>query len=743
MYENFFDLTCANAPYRSEAEYECDIFSFVDIALYGICVCRGTGVAGQVAAELDLSAVMLPAEEALCELNRRACGGAAAESADIAVMRRALQAAEGHILCRLAFTLRRGADFALERLALRLHLSKAEKFVFLLVAAATRNVQYGPIFELLQGAGKTRPTIRLALSLAGLAYHIAPAERAQLLSLNGTLFEYLVFADAEPAIAAMRMLSLPRRMARYLNGEVFAAPEAEGLLDYCFREELTPLLIRSEYADTAEKIIRAQGSEAAAAPICDMLHIYGEDGNGKLLPLKHAARRCGLGLVVMKVAALAEAKAAEIEAAIREMKLECWLTGAVPCFVENMYDAEMSDAYHIPFPPILDYLIGRVAAEFRFCAWVTHDRAAYLTRYPLHAVGMEVPMLTASERVVLWNELSKGYRLAAEIALTLCANQYILTIKGICAALHTAEMLRMAAGDEEILRETLIEAVRQQSVNQLGSYATLINAVFTWDDLVIDEEQKWQMKLICDQVRYRSVVGETWGFHSKTPYGGGICAMFFGSPGTGKTMAVQVMANELGLDLYRVDLSQMVSKYIGETEKNISDLFKRAKNINALLFFDEADSMFAKRSEVKDAQDRNANAETAHLLQKLEDYSGITILATNFANNIDDAFKRRIKFMVNFTFPPPEVRLQLWTTILPPQAALDEEIDFKFFADSFELSGSSIKEVLTSAAYMAAAAQRGIRNEDIVRAVRLNFGKYGKVLTPEDFGYLGGSCDFF
>ena len=131
------------------------------------------------------------------------------------------------------------------------------------------------------------------------------------------------------------------------------------------------------------------------------------------------------------------------------------------------------------------------------------------------------------------------------------------------------------------------------------------------------------MQLICNQIKYRNVVGEEWGFNEKTPYGRGLCALFYGSPGTGKTMAVQVMANELGLDLYRIDLSQLVSKYIGETEKNISDLFRRAKNINALLFFDEADSLFAKRSEVKDAHDRYANADTAPSITKIRGVRGV------------------------------------------------------------------------------------------------------------------------
>jgi len=201
-------------------------------------------------------------------------------------------------------------------------------------------------------------------------------------------------------------------------------------------------------------------------------------------------------------------------------------------------------------------------------------------------------------------------------------------------------------------------------------------------------------------------------------------------------MAAQVIANDLGLDLYRVDLSRMVSKYIGETEKNISDLFARVKNINALLFFDEADALFAKRSEVRDSNDRNANSETAHLLQKLEDFEGIAILATNYINNIDDAFKRRIQFMVKFRFPDARTRLKLWKTLIPEEVPREEELNFEYLAETFEMSGSSIKEALTGAAYLAAAEGSALANRHLVEAVKVNFAKYGKILTDEDFGYL-------
>jgi SpoVK/Ycf46/Vps4 family AAA+-type ATPase len=220
------------------------------------------------------------------------------------------------------------------------------------------------------------------------------------------------------------------------------------------------------------------------------------------------------------------------------------------------------------------------------------------------------------------------------------------------------------------------------------------------------------------------------------PYGRGISVLFYGAPGTGKTMAAQVIANELGLSLFRVDLSQMVSKYIGETEKNISGLFERAVGMNAVLFFDEADALFARRSEIKDSHDRSANSITAHLLQRLEDYEGISILATNLFHNMDDAFKRRIRYTVQFTFPDAAIRRRLFGSLLPEQAVCEEKLDLDFFAEHFELSGSGIKEVLLHAAFMAAGEHRGMCNRDLAEAVKLHYAKYGKILTDRDFAYF-------
>ena len=272
------------------------------------------------------------------------------------------------------------------------------------------------------------------------------------------------------------------------------------------------------------------------------------------------------------------------------------------------------------------------------------------------------------------------------------------------------------------------------SLDGIGNCAFRVKLGYGWEDLILDAPQKQMLRHICDRVTFRDVVMKDWGFEKKAFYGTGVSTVFYGAPGTGKTMAAQVLAGELGMELYKIDLSRLVSKYIGETEKNLGEVFDQAKKRNVILFFDEADSLFARRSDVSGSNDRYANMETGYLLQRLEEYEGITVLATNLIQNLDDAFKRRIRFFIRFPFPDPSMRLKLWSHMLPEEALLEEPLKLEFYAERFELTGSDIREIVTSAAYLAAAKERGIRNEDIVQGLEIHYQRIGKRLTSEELG---------
>ncbi|MCR5654172.1 MAG: ATP-binding protein [Lachnospiraceae bacterium] len=250
--------------------------------------------------------------------------------------------------------------------------------------------------------------------------------------------------------------------------------------------------------------------------------------------------------------------------------------------------------------------------------------------------------------------------------------------------------------------------------------------------MVLEPESEALLKQVCDRVRFKSVVNEDYGFGKKLPYGRGIAVVLYGPPGTGKTMAAQVLANELGLDIYRIDLSQISSKYIGETEKNLGSVFDAARNSNAILFFDEADALFSKRTEVTSSNDKHANAETSYLLQKIEEYPGMSILATNNMQNFDAAFKRRMTYLVSVGIPDEETRAMLWEKAFPAQAPLGKDVNFKTLAKAVEMSGSNIKSAAVAAAYLAAADKGVITMNHIADAVDQECKKNGKMNAKND-----------
>lgn len=741
LYSSYFDTKCDRLPYSNDREYLTDLLAFLDIILNVVCAYKGMN---ESSAPLNVSDVHLrglsisPAEIVDSLLSYRLDERSKGVSPDI---KRQVEMAYHHVERRLEASSAAGFTPRVRTISKKFRLNDFERYLLLLSLASAADRKYESIYAFIHNNVKERwPTKGLAVSLYKMFFGIEDYHIGRTIKGEGNFFRFLAEGrtgnTSEPGLADRIVLN--RRVSSFIfgiNKIDYELAEIAAIFDRTERPD--GIYFRYEQYHQIQNYI--ENILYNTDRVGNVLNIYGQNGIGKKHMLKHVAQALGFNLIFVDYSKLKLQQHSAIRHLLDKVYLEYMLTGSIPCFINMDQDESFDDERDADKTRDMRLVgtIEYIEKEFWFSVWLSRVKEDELTAHNIHLVCMELPMLTVGERIVLWDIYSQRFDLAGDVDTILYANQYILTPKAIKDILETANYLAICDGRNMIERGDVLLGVKQHSVNQLGRYATLINAVFTWDDLVVGEDQKLEMQMICNQMKYRSVVGEEWGFHKKTPYGRGLCAMFYGSPGTGKTMAVQVMANELGLDLYRIDLSQLVSKYIGETEKNISDLFRKAKNINALLFFDEADALFAKRSEVKDSNDRYANADTAHLLQKLEEYEGISILATNYVNNIDDAFKRRIRFMINFVFPTPEVRLTLWKTIIPKTAALEEEIDFEFFAENFELPGSNIKDILTNAAYIAASEHTGIANRHIVEAVKLNFKKYGKILSKEDFGYLG------
>ncbi len=344
-----------------------------------------------------------------------------------------------------------------------------------------------------------------------------------------------------------------------------------------------------------------------------------------------------------------------------------------------------------------------------------------------HEVALSIP--GAPIRKQVWTSALSAQKCdaATQWAEELAA-QFQLTPGKIQDAVQFAVMqTNNLHGRTHITRSELSAACRLQSNQKLQELATKISPHYAWQDIVLPKDKRAQLKEVCQQVKHRVRVFEDWGFAKKLSHGKGLSVLFSGPPGTGKTMAAEVIANALHLDLYKIDLSSIVSKYIGETEKNLSKIFQEAETSNAILFFDEADALFGKRTEVSDAHDRYANIETSYLLQKMEEYEGVVILATNLRDNMDEAFTRRIRFIIEFPFPEAESRLQIWKTHFPKTAPLNDDIDFDFLAKRVQVAGGNIKNIVLNAAFCAAEEGSPISMRHLIHGIKREYEKIGKM----------------
>jgi hypothetical protein len=301
----------------------------------------------------------------------------------------------------------------------------------------------------------------------------------------------------------------------------------------------------------------------------------------------------------------------------------------------------------------------------------------------------------------------------------------------------SAEQLSLVAKAMPGIDNDLDATVRRLASGPLDKLARRIRPRRSWDDLILSPERVEQLRELPIRYRQRDVVYNEWGFPMYPSIG--LVALFSGVSGTGKTLAAEVIAGELGLDLFKLDLSAMVSKYIGETEKNLEEVFTAASGGSLVLFFDEADSVFGKRAEVSDARDRYANLEVSYLLQRIESYDGLVILATNFQKNIDEAFIRRIHVSVEFKLPEAPERERIWRHAFP-KGAPTEGIDFGFLAEQFKLAGGNITAAALHSAFLAADAREAITMETVIRALKREFQKMGRLRTEADFGkYADGA----
>ena len=598
------------------------------------------------------------------------------------------------------------ADLPLRQLAERFGLDEFERKCVVLAYAPEIDLKYTKLFAYLQDdMTRKAPGVSLCCEL----FLPEGEELASCMSrFRGGGFVHLF----EPSELDKGLLALRREAVDFLANGTIRDGEAYHLFDSAGRGRLDPLTIQEDVA--------RQLDAAFAYPGSCCIRISGPSGSGKRFQVEHLMARQRERCV------FADLAGDDWRETAQSASLAADLTNACLC----LYHLDRKDETGQTVPPPQSMLEELEKLELRRDKRFFLSQLASPMRLRTLTVELELPQAGESERLTLFDRLLRDARLTGCTTEELAA-KFRFSPRQIRVACEQALGLARLSGDGEITGELIHRCCYRQAVHRLGELATKVRPGYTWDDVVLPEAQKELMKRACGHIRYRHLVSSRWGFERRVSYGWGLSILFAGSPGTGKTMCAQVIARELNMEIYKINLSQIVSKYIGETEKNLRALFTEAKNASCILFFDECDALFGKRSEVKDAHDRNANVEVAYLLQQIEEYDGVCILATNLIGNIDAAFMRRITYVVHFPFPEPPAREAIYRGMLPADAPVAENIDWRFLAEKFELSGGHIKNIVLSAAFMAAGEGAPISMRHLLRAAVTEMKKNEIVVVRE------------
>jgi hypothetical protein len=351
---------------------------------------------------------------------------------------------------------------------------------------------------------------------------------------------------------------------------------------------------------------------------------------------------------------------------------------------------------------------------------------------PVPPLVVEVPPSTAGERTVLWEAALDGQ--AGDVDVDEAVSSFRLRPEQVARAARSAAVQAQLAADGRVTAAHLRQGARSENGTALDRLARRVQPAVGWDDLVLPGPVLLALTEVALRARHRERVLGDWQMRPGGGRGHGVAALFAGDSGTGKTMSAEVVAHDLGLDLYVVDLATVVDKYVGETEKNLERIFTAAAGVNAVLLFDEADAVFGRRSEVRDAHDRYANIESAYLLQRMETFDGLAILATNLRANIDEAFTRRLDVVVDFPLPDAAHRRSLWDACLGRAIGRAADVDLDFCAEAFELAGGAIRSAAVTAAYLAADDGGDLTMRHVVMAVQREYRKLGRLTLPSEFG---------
>lgn len=635
---------------------------------------------------------------------------------------------------RRAASLAAGVRLALPHLAQVFALSPLEEKIVLLALAPEIDLKHERLFAWLQDdISRKRSCVDLAMKLLC----VDPQERLQ---------SRTVFSPTAPLLAVRLLRPLDKTENPLLSRALVLDDPIVSFLLSTGAPDAVPPCSRIHAAQRPfeslrwsevmrrqlSQVVRSYGEATPPSSRRLVFHLQGQPGAGRKTLAACLCREVEARLLVVDVQQFAT-RIEDFEEALRAA-FRHGLLHRCAIYLEHpaplLADDDKAAALRLVLRRSIDDLswLTFIATE---TSWASGDLFRNHT-----FLSVDLPVPDIAERNRLWASLAaeSGLSFASDVSWDDIALKFRLTPGQIEAAIETAaNRSRLRGPQAQIAAADVRNGCYAQSNRKLAMLARRLAARHTWDNITLPPNAMAQLREICIQVRHRQRVYGDWGFDGILSLGKGLVVLFYGQSGVGKTMAVDVIANDLQIEAFKIDLSTVVSKYIGETEKNLSRIFQEAESSNAILFFDEADALFGKRSEVKDAHDRYANIEINYLLQRMEEFDGLVILATNLRKNIDEGFFRRMHFAVEFPFPDAGHRYRIWKQHLPEPAPINGDIDFDYLAARFNLAGGSIRNVVVNAAFLAAEDGTAIGMEHLIRATRREYEKIGRICTDMDF----------
>ncbi|MGB3692074.1 MAG: ATP-binding protein [Spirulinaceae cyanobacterium] len=593
---------------------------------------------------------------------------------------------------------------ALGQLSFKLNLSSFEQTILLLCVGMEIDPYFATLCAKAQGNSQQNfPTFGLALS-------VFPDANWSVLSTRSSLQHWQLVEFAPGFSLTQTALRIDKRILCYILGETSQDEALEGIVTFPDQQiPLTPLPPSQQ--NLTSQLIATWSQAQGRLPL---LQLCGADWTSKVQIAEQLCQRLNLNLGIISPTVLPNNPKA-IHQLQRRWEREAILSNLV--LLLHCDQISSSD-------PLVNKSISLFVENLHTPIIVSTSERLQTQQRPVATFDVTPPSF--SERKQIWQ--SHLGTLGEELngSVDKLVTQFNLSpqqIRSACLQINTPEQ------GKATLESHLWELCRTQARPRLQELAQHIDTKASWDDLVLADKQKEILQEIQSHLRQRSKVYEQWGFADKEKRGLGLCALFAGESGTGKTMAAGVLAKTLNLDLFRIDLSAVVSKYIGETEKNLRQIFDAAETGGAILLFDEADAIFGKRTEVKSSHDRHANVEVSYLLQRLEAYQGLAILTSNLPDSLDQAFLRRIRFIISFPFPNRDARTEIWRRVFPPQTPT-EGLDFLKLSQ-LSITGGYIRTIALNAAMLAADADKPVKMEHIIHATKNEYAKMGRPLTAD------------